>query len=138
MGITRARQKFWPDSPWVFSRRGKQIKSFRGAWDAARKRAGVPELLLHDLRRTVVRNMARGGVSQPTRMKISGHKTALMERRYNIVDMEDLIRAKALMEQRATKVTAIATADSKTLGKLHKSAGFHFSLCVDSFSRLSA
>jgi hypothetical protein len=32
--------------------------------------------------------MRRAGVSQVIRMKISGHKTDSMERRYNIVDDE--------------------------------------------------
>jgi hypothetical protein len=33
-------------------------------------------------------------------MRISGHKTDSMERRYNIVDTDDLSTAKALMEAR--------------------------------------
>jgi hypothetical protein len=33
-------------------------------------------------------------------MKISGHKTDSMERRYNIVDGDDLNIAKTLMERR--------------------------------------
>lgn len=33
-------------------------------------------------------------------MKISGHKTDSMERRYNIVDGDDISIAKALMEAR--------------------------------------
>jgi hypothetical protein len=33
-------------------------------------------------------------------MKISGHKTDSMERRYNIVDNEDIQFAKTRMEQR--------------------------------------
>jgi hypothetical protein len=32
-------------------------------------------------------------------MKISGHKTAAMERRYNMCDDEDLMMAKHLMEE---------------------------------------
>jgi integrase len=96
----RERDEKWPDSPWVFNRQGEPIRDFRWAWHEARKRAGVPDLNFHDLRRTAVRNMRRAGVPQVIRMKVSGHKTDSMERRYNIVDAEDLSIAKALMESR--------------------------------------
>jgi integrase len=88
----------WPDSPWVFNRQGQQIKDFRWAWDEACKTAGVPDLHFHDLRRTGVRNLRRAGVPQIVRMKISGHKTDSMERRYSIVDAEDFAQAKAAMK----------------------------------------
>jgi integrase len=90
----------WPDSPWVFNRQGVQIKDFRGGWANACTTAGVPDLNFHDLRRTAVRNMRRAGVPQVVRMKISGHKTDSMERRYNIVDADDINIAKSLMEAR--------------------------------------
>jgi integrase len=95
----RERDEQWPDSPWVFSRRGIRIKDFRGGWDNACKAAGVPDLNFHDLRRTAVRNMSRDGVPQVIRMKISGHKTDSMERRYNIADDEDMAVAKEFMER---------------------------------------
>ena len=57
-------------------------------------------MLFHDLRRTAVRNMRKSNVPQVIRMKISGHKTDSMERRYNIADDTDLQFAKTLMEQR--------------------------------------
>jgi hypothetical protein len=38
-------------------------------------------------------------VPQVIRMKISGHKTDSMERRYNIVDGDDLAVAKEFMER---------------------------------------
>ena len=38
---------------------------------------------------------------QVVRMKISGHKTDSMERRYNIADVEDLTIARELMERRS-------------------------------------
>jgi hypothetical protein len=39
-------------------------------------------------------------ISGVIRMKISGHKTDSMERRYNIVDADDLSIAKEFMERR--------------------------------------
>jgi hypothetical protein len=45
-------------------------------------------------------NMRRAGVAQLIRMKISGHKTDSMQRRYNIVDTDDLNIAKEFMERR--------------------------------------
>jgi|SRR5271165_2228333 len=96
----KERDEKWPNSPWVFSRQGERIIDFRWAWDEACKRAGVPDLNFHDLRRTAVRNMRRAGIPQVIRMKISGHKTDSMERRYNIVDSEDLQMAKELLQNR--------------------------------------
>jgi len=100
----RRHDKEWPHSPWVFSRGGEAIKCFRRAWREACKAAGVSELSFHDLRRTAVRNMRRAGIPQVIRMKISGHKTDSMERRYNIVDAEDLVNARELLERRTTVI----------------------------------
>jgi integrase len=109
----KQRDAGWPASPWVFSRSGERIRDFRGAWGEACKRVGVPELKFHDLRRTAVRNMRRAGVPQVVRMKISGHKTDSMERRYNISDLEDLNIARELMERRAEGVTNTVTTPKK-------------------------
>lgn len=100
LAAKKERDGCWPTSPWVFNRAGAPIRDFRGSWHEACKRANVPDLKFHDLRRTAVRNMRRAGVPQVVRMKISGHKTDSMERRYNIVDAEDLSIAKQLMERR--------------------------------------
>lgn len=106
----------WPQCPWVFARNGEKIRTFRSAWQAACKRAGVPDLHLHDLRRTAVRNMRRAGIPQVVRMKISGHRTDSMERRYNIVDADDLRVAKELLERRALP-TRDANAKRKDTGQ---------------------
>jgi integrase len=105
----KERDEKWPHSPWVFNRVGQRIADFRAAWDAACKRAGVPDLKFHDLRRTAVRNMRRAGVPQVIRMKIAGHKTDSMERRYNIVDGDDLRSARELMQSRRKIVTKNVT-----------------------------
>lgn len=82
----------------VFNRFGQPIKDFRWASTEACKVAAVPNLKFHDLRRTAVRNMRRAGVPQVVRMRITGHRTDSMERRYNIVDVDDIRAAKELIQ----------------------------------------
>ena len=107
LAAKKERDENWSDSPWVFNRGGKKIIDFRASWENACKAAGVPELKFHDLRRTAVRNMRRAGVPQVIRMKISGHKTDSMERRYNIVDADDLSIAKEFMERRMEEAATV-------------------------------
>jgi integrase len=89
--------------PSVFHNEGTAFREFRSSWRNACAAAGVPDLKFHDLRRTAVRNMRRAGVPQVVRMRISGHRTDSMERRYNIVDIEDIQSAKTLMQKLTAK-----------------------------------
>jgi len=91
------RQK-WPATEFVFTRDSQRIGSFYKTWKSACKRAGLPELLFHDLRRTGVRNLVRAGVPERVAMAISGHKTRAVFERYNIVSGRDLRDAATKLE----------------------------------------
>jgi integrase len=63
-----------------------RYKRLRKAWRAACRKARHPGLILHDLRRTAVRNLERAGVSRSVAMSLTGHATEAVYRRYAIVD----------------------------------------------------
>ncbi len=92
-------RKTHPECPLIFHRDGRPILDFRKSWATAQKAAGLAGLRFHDLRRVAIRNMVRAGVSQTVAMRISGHKTDSIFRRYDITSDDDLRQA---MERTAT------------------------------------
>jgi integrase len=59
---------------------------------------GIPDprytgLIIHDLRRSAIKNLMKAGVNEKVAMKISGHKTRAVFDRYHIVDTEDVVDA---------------------------------------------
>jgi integrase len=96
--------------PWLFHRNGKPIKKFRTSWIKACKRAGIPGKIPHDFRRTACRNLERAGVDRGSAMKMIGHKTEAIYRRYAIVD-EPMLKAAAL------KLSGLHEADTNALQK---------------------
>ena len=77
------------ESEYLFAKGTRPIRDFRESWDQACERAGIPDLLFHDLRRTAVRNLRRAGVPESVIMKITGHRTRTVFERYNITDQSD-------------------------------------------------
>lgn len=72
---------------------GKPIVDMKKEWNKARKAAGVPGRMLHDFRRTAVRNLDRAGVPEQIAMRMTGHLTRSVFDRYNIVNEVDLKEA---------------------------------------------
>ena len=98
--------------PWVFHRDGEPIKGFRRAWKTACRKAGVPGRIPHDFRRSAVRNLERAGVPRSTAMKMVGHKTEAIYRRYAIVD-------EAMMREGAEKLARYESGNNlESLGKV--------------------
>ncbi len=102
--------------PFVFQKKGKPIGDFRKRWKAACKAAGVPGRIVHDFRRTAVRNLVRAGVPERVAMQMTGHKTRSVFERYNIVSEGDLESAAARLDSFAAGNVSNAT--GKVAGKV--------------------
>lgn len=59
------------------------------------KTRNVPTKLVHDFRRSAVRNLIRAGIPETTAMHLTGHKTREVFKRYAIVDETMLAEAGA-------------------------------------------
>jgi integrase len=68
------------------------------AFGVACTRAQVTGATFHDLRHTFVTNARRAGINPLTVMKITGHKTMAVFKRYNTVDEGDLGQARVQMD----------------------------------------
>jgi integrase len=56
-------------------------------------------LIIHDLRRSAIKNLMKAGVNEKVAMSISGHKTRDVFDRYHIVDAEDVVEAMRRVRQ---------------------------------------
>ena len=63
------------DCPFLIQLEGRRVCDWKKSWATARKAAGVPNTLFHDLRRTAVTNAMESGLSEREVMEMSGHLT---------------------------------------------------------------
>jgi len=76
-------------SPYIFTYKGKPMRSLSWTFKRACNRAGIANFRFHDLRHCAVTNFRKAGVSDSVIMSISGHKTHAVFRRYDRVDRDD-------------------------------------------------
>jgi integrase len=65
------------DCVFVFHADGQAIGTFRKAWKSACKITGLTGTIVHDLRRTAVRNLVRAGISECVAMTLADTKPGI-------------------------------------------------------------
>lgn len=78
-----------------------KAKRFYTSWRAACASAKVGKLIPHDLRRSAVREMERRHIPRQVSMKLIGHRTESIYRRYAIVSEADIMDAGSRLDQPA-------------------------------------
>ena len=71
----------------------KPYVSFFIAWDSARKKAGLPDVRIHDLRHSFASFLINGGQSIYTVMKLLGHSQLKTTQRYSHLSPQTLLDA---------------------------------------------
>jgi integrase len=113
--------------------------NLRWAWAEACDRIGVGKfdkkqrkytgLTIHDLRRSAARNLRKAKVPEDVTMKITGHKTASIFRRYAITDGEDVQDAMIQVGQYNANAIANAKADTEAITSAENNANFCLRVC---------
>jgi integrase len=104
------------NQPHVFLVKGKSVHSVKTAFQAACRRAGIEGFHFHDFRHTAVTNMRRAGIDHLTIMRITGHKTLEVFKRYNSFHESDLKEAACRFN------TYLTLAHQPKIDDTHKSA----------------
>lgn len=101
----------------VFLYKGKPIQRVSRAFKSALKAAGLQDFRFHDLRHCASTNLRRAGVDTATAMKIIGHKSEKMWKRYNSIEERDLTLAAAKLDKYLQQADTVMTLDNSSTGQ---------------------
>ena len=103
-------------SKFVFTYKGCAIQRMNGnAWRKARKRAGLPEVRVRDLKHTFGRRLRAAGVSFEDRQDLLGHKSGRITTHYSAAELRNLIKAaNSVADKESRKSPALTILNRKT------------------------
>lgn len=79
---------------YVFIHRGKPIYQMNNSsWKTARKKIGLRQVRIHDLKHTFGRRLRAAGVSNETRKVLLGHRNGDITTHYSAPELEELLEA---------------------------------------------
>jgi integrase len=88
-----------PDDHVLTRKKNQPVLDFRRRWEKLCDAAGLPDLIVHDFRRSAARNLRAAGIAESVAMKIVGWESAEMFRHYGIVDNKDKFVAMEQLEK---------------------------------------
>jgi integrase len=103
------------ESPFLFPGKilGKPLQEIKKAWDTIRKRAGFPDLRLHDLRHTHASHLVSSGLSLSIVGKLLGHTQAATTQRYAHLADEPLRQATEVFGNKLKQLIGAAVVEQR-------------------------
>lgn len=102
----------------VFSYRGHAVGTINNSgWKTARKKAGLEQVRVHDLKHTFGRRLRAANVPLETRKVLLGHRNGDITTHYSAPELEELIMAvNKVCEEKSGKSPALVMLKQKTAG----------------------
>jgi integrase len=97
---------------------GRRWQDIQAAVERARKAAGLAGVWVHDLRRSFVTQARRSGLPESVVARLSGHRTAAVFKRYNIVEEQDLKAAAEVLNRARKTAEAPSGQDSDAVDEM--------------------
>ena len=104
----------------VFTYKGRPLQRITRSFRTALRDAGITDFRFHDLRHCASTNLRRAGVDTATAMKIVGHKSEKMWKRYNSIEEKDLTDAAVKVQKYLDVNTVITPGDMAVEGHSSK------------------